>query len=391
MAANGSGSGGLGLGLGSGGLGAHSHADKRKLVIACIACRKKKVKCSGDRPACANCLRLNVPCQYPAVKNRGSRFGYKEMLTKRLEMMERHIRPPSSAAARAILDEPLGESKKRTADGTLKSLGYSAAADDAASDLMQSLSREPPHGLMPNKITIRGPGGMPVSAHSDSTRSEEDSPSSAAALARAQTHIEVHMPDFDTINHLTELYFHYLHNQSYAFLHKPTFVPRLRAGQVNPLLVLAVCAVSARFSKHPDIMTAPRYVAQEPFIAEARRLLSHEFDEPTVETTQALLIMGFNDFVSLNGGRAAIYSGLSMRMASTLGLNKETPDDPQLSWVDREIRRKTWWSVLVLDRLVHAGPKRSFLLMEEECQIQLPSSDHAFLNATPVVTELLSG
>ncbi|KAK9349507.1 fungal-specific transcription factor domain-containing protein [Lipomyces starkeyi] len=387
--------------------------DKRKLVIACVACRKKKVKCSGDRPACGNCLRLNVPCQYPAVKNRGSRFGYHEMLNKRLEMMERHIKPPAGGntsspyhASNKLSTVPLlsgppsnpnafasaneipvtskssnahdisnnGESSKqrfkRAADGTFRGLGYgvdpATIGDDVDSDLIHSLG------------DTAGIG-------------DADSPTSSRERVQVNSSlVNVSMPDFEIIEHLTELYFRYLNNQSYSFLHKPTFIPRLRAGQVNPLLVLTVCAVSARFSRHPQIMTQPRYAAGEPFLQEARKLLSQEFDEPTVETTQALLIMGFNDFCGLKGGRAAIYSGLSMRMAATLGLNKES-DDPNLSWVDREIRRKTWWSVLVFDRLAHSGPKRSFLLMEEECQIQLPSSDHVFLNSIPVVTELLTG
>ncbi|KAJ8104061.1 fungal-specific transcription factor domain-containing protein [Lipomyces tetrasporus] len=396
-------------------LGHSSHhggpgGDKRKLVIACIACRKKKVKCSGDRPACGNCLRLNVPCQYPAVKNRGSRFGYHEMLNKRLEMMERHIKPPavgnisspyhasklsaspslprehsdSNSSTSTNVITPAANSSnafdlstnsasakqrlKRAADGTFKGLGSgvdpATADDDVDSDLIHSL------------------GDTVGSGDADSPTRDRVQVNSVLA--------NVNMPDFEIIHHLTELYFRYLNNQSYSFLHKPTFIPRLRAGQVNPLLVLAVCAVSARFSRHPQIMTQPRYSAGEPFLQEARKLLSQEFDEPTVETTQAILIMGFNDFCGLNGGRAAIYSGLSMRMAATLGLNKES-DDQNLSWVDREIRRKTWWSVLVFDRLAHSGPKRSFLLMEEECQIQLPSSDHAFLNNIPVVTELLTG
>ncbi|KAK9240743.1 fungal-specific transcription factor domain-containing protein, partial [Lipomyces kononenkoae] len=346
--------------------------EKRKLVIACIACRKKKVKCSGDRPACGNCLRLNVACQYPAIKNRGSRFGYHEMLNKRLQMMERHIKPPGvgNTSSPYHASNKLSKELLLSADGTFKNLGYGAdratAGDDVDSDLIRSLGN-------------------------DSAVGDSDSPSSTRERMQGYSVLaNVNMPDFEIITHLTELYFRYLNNQSYSFLHKPTFFPRLRAGQVNPLLVLTVCSVSARFSRHPQIMTQPRYAAGEPFLQEARKLLSQEFDEPTVETTQALLIMGFNDFCGLNGGRAAIYSGLSMRMAATLGLNKES-DDPDLSWVDREIRRKTWWSVLVFDRLAHSGPKRSFLLMEEECQIQLPSSDHAFLNSIPVVTELLTG
>lgn len=65
--------------------------DKKKLVVACIGCRKKKIKCSSDRPACSNCLRLNIPCEYPVIRNRGSRFGYMEMLNRRMQHLEKYI------------------------------------------------------------------------------------------------------------------------------------------------------------------------------------------------------------------------------------------------------------------------------------------------------------
>lgn len=51
----------------------------------------KKIKCSSDRPACSNCLRLNILCEYPAIRNRGSRFGYMEMLNRRLNHLEKYI------------------------------------------------------------------------------------------------------------------------------------------------------------------------------------------------------------------------------------------------------------------------------------------------------------
>lgn len=65
--------------------------DRKKLIVACIGCRKKKIKCSSDRPACTNCLRLNIPCEYPVIRNRGSRFGYMEMLNRRMQHLEKYI------------------------------------------------------------------------------------------------------------------------------------------------------------------------------------------------------------------------------------------------------------------------------------------------------------
>ncbi|KAE8315411.1 hypothetical protein BDV41DRAFT_531079 [Aspergillus transmontanensis] len=31
---------------------------------ACESCRRKKTKCTAERPSCSFCLRLNIPCVY---------------------------------------------------------------------------------------------------------------------------------------------------------------------------------------------------------------------------------------------------------------------------------------------------------------------------------------
>ncbi|KXN67359.1 nuclear protein, partial [Conidiobolus coronatus NRRL 28638] len=63
---------------------------KRKIIQACDACRKKKIKCDGEEnQVCTNCQRRKVSCVYtPTTAKRGPRQGYIETLEKRLELME---------------------------------------------------------------------------------------------------------------------------------------------------------------------------------------------------------------------------------------------------------------------------------------------------------------
>lgn len=39
--------------------------ERRRAARACIQCRGKKTKCSGDIPSCQRCLHRLVQCQYP--------------------------------------------------------------------------------------------------------------------------------------------------------------------------------------------------------------------------------------------------------------------------------------------------------------------------------------
>lgn len=36
----------------------------KKYGLSCLVCRRRKVRCDGGRPSCANCLRLSERCHY---------------------------------------------------------------------------------------------------------------------------------------------------------------------------------------------------------------------------------------------------------------------------------------------------------------------------------------
>ncbi|KAH6912614.1 hypothetical protein BKA70DRAFT_1264383 [Coprinopsis sp. MPI-PUGE-AT-0042] len=45
----------------------------KKITVACNFCRSRKLKCDGERPACAQCTKRNNPCDYmPQNKRRGT-------------------------------------------------------------------------------------------------------------------------------------------------------------------------------------------------------------------------------------------------------------------------------------------------------------------------------
>jgi hypothetical protein len=53
--------------------------------IACIICRKRKLKCDGTKPSCSTCTRLNHNCSYDEVRRKsGPKRGYVKALEERL-------------------------------------------------------------------------------------------------------------------------------------------------------------------------------------------------------------------------------------------------------------------------------------------------------------------
>lgn len=52
---------------------------------ACGLCRKRKLRCDGDRPICGTCKRLSHDCTYDEARKRsGPKRGYIKMLEARL-------------------------------------------------------------------------------------------------------------------------------------------------------------------------------------------------------------------------------------------------------------------------------------------------------------------
>ncbi|KAL2883515.1 hypothetical protein SGCOL_001198 [Colletotrichum sp. CLE4] len=57
--------------------------------LACMICRKRKLKCDGVRPSCSTCARLGHSCAYDEVRRKsGPKRGYVKALEERLKQVE---------------------------------------------------------------------------------------------------------------------------------------------------------------------------------------------------------------------------------------------------------------------------------------------------------------
>ncbi|KAL2783841.1 hypothetical protein BJX66DRAFT_112317 [Aspergillus keveii] len=51
----------------------HQVARRQRCAIACCYCRKRKIRCSGQR-RCDNCVRLNQPCEFIPMSSTAQTF-----------------------------------------------------------------------------------------------------------------------------------------------------------------------------------------------------------------------------------------------------------------------------------------------------------------------------
>lgn len=185
-----------------------------------------------------------------------------------------------------------------------------------------------------------------------------------------------------------------------------------RSGTAPPVLVLSICAVSARFSIHPAVVHQPAFLAGEKFASEARRQLLKNFDTPNITNLTVCIILGLHEFGTCHGGRSWALGGMATRMAHALQLHKESEYDPTLkvhptikpdymqegglpggnmSFTDKEIRRRCMWACFVMDRFNSSGTERPCVINESQVEIQLPVHDRNLRLDTPATTEQLDG
>ena len=171
-----------------------------------------------------------------------------------------------------------------------------------------------------------------------------------------------------------------------------------RAGALPPVLILSVCAISARFSNHPKLSTNPNFLRGEEWASAARDILTKRYEWPNITILTCLLILGLHEFGTCHGGRSWSLGGQAIRMAFALQLHKDLEHDPlrltgktQLSFIDREIRRRTMWACFLMDRFNSSGTDRPTFIREETLKIPLPIKEKNFQYDMPGPTETLSG
>ena len=185
--------------------------ERKRLPLACIACRRKKIRCSGEKPACKHCLRSRIPCVYKVTTRKAApRTDYMAMLDKRLKRMEERVikiipKEESEAVPRAVI-RPV------------------TAAAQANSG---------------KKRSIEEAFGPQLDEWADSKSTTQPAKAQGNHESKLNTEGAEHLPAPELQDHLAEIFFDYLYGQSYHLLHKPSYMRRLRCA-IDPLLPFCI-------------------------------------------------------------------------------------------------------------------------------------------------------
>ena len=299
-----------------------------------------QTRCSGDKPICVRCRERSLQCDY----NDDSEPAWKEHLR-----LTAAIQSPSNKTGAGV----------RTGDH----------------------DREQEHiGSGPN-----GPRSI-------SYRTRDDS----WALWSPN------LPDIDKVRTLVEYYFTNVHPlRCFGFLHKPSFMRRLDAGDADngdDALLHIVCAMGALFfavESGQHAQSPARIIAAgSQWAKRAQHLILSQLGIITVENLMAAVLLHDYEIRMANFGNAFMLSGITARMAQALQINLEhstdilcqdTKSSPDAS--TKESRRRLMWCCYISDSLVGSGVDQLTLIKDTDIKIQLPCNERNFLLQTACVTE----
>lgn len=155
------------------------------------------------------------------------------------------------------------------------------------------------------------------------------------------------------------------------------------------LIFHSMFALAARFSDLPYFTGVAPADRGKPFAAQAIKrydLCRHALEEPNMHQLQGSILLAFLFYTSGPSSKAWLLTGVVVRLAYELGIEKIDLDGrtaiPVEEWVRREEFRRAWWLVWELDTFGSIICGRPYVIPREEVPVFLPVSDEYWFSGT---------
>ncbi|KAF5017760.1 hypothetical protein F66182_10288 [Fusarium sp. NRRL 66182] len=339
---------------------------RKRLAIACVTCREKKIKCDPDYPRCVQCEKFGRICKFKNAPRGGHNTSPS---TPPAELDEiRPSRPTESENSSPV--SPRTTLRPTSPDaGSHKRLrvGY---------DSYVSVG-EPVHGMPPVELprpqppVQRQPVELPRIAEDVLSQAWRTDPSltDPQSIRTVISHFFVHLDSTMIVRFIPENVF-------------KTWVvnPGHRKSPEDLMLLYSILAVGVALSGGPKPIAfeyaSVAHYAQKMTVTSCLQLVQ----------TRILLALYY---ISISRSTEATEMiSLAVATAACLQLNVEIEESREASLVSFplgmsktgycEARRRTFWSLYMLERLDGHFPNRSAMINAEDIYTRLPADSHSF-------------
>ncbi|WAO83376.1 Zn(2)-C6 fungal-type domain-containing protein [Fusarium falciforme] len=359
--------------------------------LACMICRKRKLKCDGVRPSCSTCSRLGHACAYDEQRRKsGPKRGYVKALEERLKQVETLLKtqePPTNVPK--TLNVPMPAPPQTTSPANLNipnaTMGLTGDRD---MDRWNFNGESPQTGAIEdfNFNASMNMGGM-------------NNVGGTFTWEMIGLGLEEPLPPQETIDELHQIYFEKVH-PSIPMIHKYRYLAAMNlAPNQRPPVCLRyamwtlACTITDKYADLKDLFyrRARKYVEADYVKGYGEHMIS-------IAHCQTHILLSSYEMKMMYFPRAWVNTGSAIRLAQMTGLHRldGTGLDvkqclaPPKDWTEREERRRTFWMAFCQDRYASIGTGWPMTIDERDIMTNLPSSEEAFNMSRPEQTQSLS-
>ncbi|OTA54308.1 hypothetical protein K449DRAFT_389319 [Hypoxylon sp. EC38] len=366
--------------------------------LACMICRKRKLRCDGIKPSCSTCTRLGHACAYDEVRRKsGPKRGYVKALEERLKQVETLLNktqepsstngPDTAKTPNVTFEQSRTQQTPPTSNFTVPNPSI-AISSDRDMDRWRFNGESPQAGGGMDDFNFNGNMSMNIGGMDNSFTWE------MIGLG-----LEEPLPPQETIDELHQIYFDKIH-PSLPMIHKFRYLAAMNlAPNQRPPVALRyaiwtqACAVADKYADLKDLFyqRARKYVEADYVKGYGEHMIS-------VAHAQTHVLLASYEFKMMYFPRAWMSTGSAVRLCQMIGLHRldGTGLDvkqclpPPRDWTEREERRRTFWMAFCKDRYASIGTGWPMTIDERDIMTNLPSSEEAFEMSRPEQTQSLA-
>ncbi|EPE09204.1 c6 transcription factor prf [Ophiostoma piceae UAMH 11346] len=385
----------------------------RQKRLACLICRRRKLKCDGRRPSCSTCARLGHQCAYDEVRKKsGPKRGYVKALEERLKQVEVMLKTqdavPGPADALPGFASDAGPSSALPPSSVGVSSAQSAATQPGADQAIGS-----GHAAATTSDFAIPDATLNLAAGRDNWQFNTESPPRQGSLDDfnfssripsmsgldnnssweiVQLGLEEPLPEQSIVDDLNRIYFDKVH-PSLPMIHRARYYAAMNLAitQRPPVCLryamwMSACSVNERYNDLKDL-----------FYQRARKYLEVDYMKGfgehmiSVAHVQTHVILASYEFKMMYFPRAWMSTGQAVRLSQMIGLHRLDGSGlevkqcipPPRDWTEKEERRRTFWMAFCEDRYASIGTGWPMTVDERDISTILPCSEEAFNMSRP--------